>query len=118
MITANPTPAAHAGEDQSSRQMEARAAHWSNLAVQLVTAAKTLANDYLQAERDDVRACVSPEHHNAVRALFDAIKAADHAGLSEACAALVLIEAEMKRQAAAQVPERDPRVPDMFAGEV
>lgn len=114
MLAQSNLPAAHVGEDQSSRQFGERRAHWSNLAVQLVTAAKTLANDHLQEERDDIRACVSPEHHAAVRALFDAIKAADHAGLSDACAALVLIEAEMKQQAAVQVPARDPRVPDMF----
>jgi hypothetical protein len=112
MLAQTKTPAAHVGEDQSSRQFEERAAHWSNLAVQLLLAAKKLANDYLQEERDDIRACVSPEHHAAVRALFDAIKAADHAGLSEACAALVLIEAELTKETAA--PARDPRVPDMF----
>jgi hypothetical protein len=111
MITANSQPASHVGEDQSSRQMEARAAHWSNLAVQLLVAAKTLANDHLQQERDDVRACVNPQHHAAVRALFDAIKAADNAGLSAACAQLVLMDAEA---AATPAPLRDPRVPDMF----
>jgi hypothetical protein len=111
MLAQTQTPAAHVGEDQSSRQFEARAAHWSNLAVQLLVAAKTLANDYLQEERDDVRACVSPEHHNAVRVLFEAIKNADRAGLSDACAALVLMDAEASEQSA---PARDPRVPDMF----
>jgi hypothetical protein len=111
MLSEISKPAAHVGEDQSSRQLEARAAHWSNLAVQLLVAAKTLANDYLQDERDDVRACVNPEHHAAVRALFDAIKAADHAGLTAACAALVLMDAEA---AATPAPLRDPRVPDMF----
>jgi hypothetical protein len=88
MLAQTQTPAAHVGEDQSSRQFEVRAAHWSNLAGQVVLAAKALANDYLQEERDDVRACVSPEHHKAVRALFEAIKNADGAGLSDACAVL------------------------------
>lgn len=92
MLAQSNLPAAHAGEDQSSRQMEARQAHWSNLSVQLVTAAKTLANDYLQEERDDVRACISPEHHAAVRALFDAIKNTDLAGLSDACAVLAAMD--------------------------
>lgn len=114
MLAQSNSPAAHVGEDQSSRQFEERAAHWSNLAVQLLLAAKTLANNWLQAERDDARACCCPEHHEDVRALFDAIKAADHAGLSAACAALVLSEAET---AAAKVPARDPRVPDMFEGQ-
>lgn len=111
MITANSQPAAHAGEDQSSRQMEARGAHWSNSVVQLVLAAKTFANNWLQAERDDVRACCCPEHHEDVRALFEAIKAADHTGLSAACAELVLLLADAE---APKAPARDPRVPDMF----
>jgi hypothetical protein len=92
MLSEKITPAAHVGEDQSSRQFEARAAHWSNLAVQLLGAAKTLANDYLQEERDDISACVSPEHHKAVRALFGAINGADHAGLSYACAVLAAMD--------------------------
>lgn len=92
MITANPTPAAHVGEDQSSRQMEARAAHWSNLAVQLLVAAKTLANDYLQDEHDDASLCIDAEHHAAVQALFRAIKNADLAGLSDACAVLAAMD--------------------------
>lgn len=88
MLSEISKPTAHVGEDQSLRQLEARAAHWSNLAVQLLVAAKTYAHDYLQEERDDVRACVNPEHHKAVRALFEAIKGADNAGLSDACAVL------------------------------
>jgi hypothetical protein len=113
MLAQSNSPAAHVGEDQSSRQFEERAAHWSNIAVQLLFAAKKLANDYLQEERDDVRACVSPEHHAAVRALFEAIKNADRSGLSDACAALVLLDAAASGSAS-RAPERDPRVPDMF----
>ena len=92
MLSEISKPAAHVGEDQSSRQFEARTAHWSNLAVQMVLAAKTLANEYLQEEHDDIRACINPEHHAAVRALFDAIKAADSAGLSDACAVLAAMD--------------------------
>ncbi len=92
MITANPQPAAHVGEDQSSRQFEARAAHWSNLAVQLLLAAKKLADDYLQDENDDGSLCIDGEHHAAVQALFSAIKDADRAGLSDACAVLAAMD--------------------------
>ena len=111
MLAQPQTQTAHVGEDQSSRQFEARTAHWSNVAAQLLLAAKTLANDWLQVERDDIRACVNPEHHKAVRDLFDAIKSADRLGLSDACAALALMDAEA---AATPAPARDPRVPDMF----
>jgi len=92
MLAQTQTPAAHAGEDQSSHQFEARAAHWSNLAVQLLTAAKKLANDWLQDENDDVSLCFNAEHHTAIRALFDAVKSADLAGLSDACAVLAAMD--------------------------
>ena len=92
MITANSQPAAHVGEDQSSRQLEARRAHWSNLAVQLLLAAKKLANDYLQDENDDGSLCIDAEHHSAVQALFSAIRDADFAGLSDACAVLAAMD--------------------------
>jgi hypothetical protein len=92
MITANPTPAAHVGEDQSSRQMEARAAHWSNLAVQLLLAAKTYADDYLQDENDDASLCIDAEHHARVCALVSAVKDVDLAGLSDACVVLAAMD--------------------------
>jgi hypothetical protein len=92
MLAQTNLPAAHVGEDQSSRQLEARAAHWSNLAVQLLVAAKRLANDYLQDENDDGSLCIDAEHHVAVRALFGAIKDADRAGLSDACAVLAAMD--------------------------
>lgn len=91
MITANPNTPAHAGEDQASALEDPRAAHWTSLAVQLLLAAKTLANDYLQEECDDASVCVDAGHHQAIQNLFAAIKGADSAGLSDACAALVLV---------------------------
>jgi len=92
MLAQSTTPTAHVGEDQSSRQLETRAAHWSNLAVQLLLAAKTLANDWLQDENDDVSLCFNEEHHARIRALFTAIKDADLAGLSDACAVLAAMD--------------------------
>jgi hypothetical protein len=92
MLSEISKPTAHVGEDQSSRQFEARAAHWSNLAVQLLLVAKRLANDYLQDENDDGSLCVDAEHHAAVQAPFSAIKGADRAGLSDACAALAAMD--------------------------
>lgn len=93
MLAQQTKSAAHADEAQASNAFAARDAHWMNLAVQLLLAAKTLANDYLQEERDDILACVDARHHEAVRNLFAAIKAADSAGLSDACAALVAANA-------------------------
>jgi hypothetical protein len=110
MITANPTPAAHAGEDQSSREFEARKANYENAASELLLAAKTLAFDHLTAARDDVRLCASAEHNKAIRDLFAAIKKADYSGLSGACAELAMLDRLESRTA----PARDPRVPDMF----
>lgn len=105
MITANPIPAAHAGEAQASRSSGAPSAQCDDAVAQLLLAAKTLVNDHLQKQRDDIRACDSAEHHHAVRALWAAVKACDVAGLSDACAVAM---------AADSAPQRDPRVRDMF----
>jgi hypothetical protein len=94
MLAEKLTPAAHAGEDQASAAVSA-----------LILAAKTLAYDHLQKQRDDIRACDSAQHHQSVRALFAAIDRADATGLSDACATAAV---------ASRVPQRDPRVPDMF----
>jgi hypothetical protein len=157
---------AHAGEDQASSDFAARDAHWKNLAVQLLTAARTLADEYLQQERADVTVCANAEHHQAVRNLCAAIANAGRAGLEQAwtalqaggaieCATLwsvtgdefsadslvdlikandwlrpgdyvyqaqttsrhLLTEADFAQAAAANAPERDPRVADMFGSE-
>ena len=88
MLAQQTTLASHAGEAQASNLIDPRSAHWENLAVELLLAAKTLANEHLQGQCDDIRACASASHHQAVRNLFAAIKNADSAGLSDACAAL------------------------------
>jgi hypothetical protein len=90
MITANPNPAAHAGEAQASNLVDPREPHWATLAVQLMQAARALADEYLQQQRDDIRVCASAAHHQAVRNLFDAIKGADRAGLEKACAEILV----------------------------
>jgi hypothetical protein len=85
MITANSAPLAHAGEEQSSGAFAARSAHWKAVGNDLLQAVVSYVKEYLQEEHEDALVCASPEHHSAVRALFDAIKHADAAGLAKAC---------------------------------
>lgn len=98
MLAQQTMPASHAGEDQASAQLAARADHWENLAAQLLIAAKVMAHEYLQEECDDVRACVDSAHHQAVRNFCEAVKNADRAGLSDACAVLVALVATKPQQ--------------------
>jgi DNA-binding FadR family transcriptional regulator len=86
---------AHAGEEQSSGAFAARSAHWKAVGNDLLQAVVSYVKEYLQEEHDDALVCASQEHHSAVRALFDAIKHADAAGLAKACEEL---------QAAASAP--------------
>lgn len=83
MLAQQTTPAAQAGEEQSSHAVFAtRDAHWKLVLLGLLCAARTMANGYLQEERDDVRACVDADHHAAVRDLFAQVKRAEALGLT------------------------------------
>lgn len=87
MLAQQILPAAHAGEDQSSPDAASavfapRTAHWANILANLLGAAKTFANTYLQEERNDTKACFDADHHKAVVELFTQIENADALGLS------------------------------------
>jgi hypothetical protein len=73
----------HGAEDQSSPDVFApRITHWANTLVGLLGAARTVAENYLQAERADPKACVDLDHYKAVCGLFDAIEQAGMLGLT------------------------------------
>jgi hypothetical protein len=88
MLAQTKAPAAHAGFSTAPDVFGARSAHWLTVASGLLSAAHALADEYLQDERDDIRACLDAKHHQAIRSLFEAIKNADRAGLADACADL------------------------------
>lgn len=92
MLAQSNLPAAHAGEDQSSRAVFAtREAYWMSVLVGLFGAVRTLANNYLQQELKDPKACVDSDHHRAVADVFHQISRGEALGLSFAGATQLAI---------------------------
>jgi len=74
---------AQTGDGESSHAVFAtRDAHWKLALLGLLNAARTMANGYLQEERDDAAVCIDADHHAAVRDLFAQVKHAEALGLS------------------------------------
>jgi hypothetical protein len=85
MLAQTKAPAAHAGFATAPDVFAARSAHWLTVAAGLLITAEAFADEYLQAQRDDVRLCQDAKHHQAIIDLCTAIKSGNRAGLKDAC---------------------------------
>lgn len=107
MLAQSNLPASHAGEDQTSHAVfAARDSHLKSLLIGLFGAAKTLANNYLQDERDNVLECIDADHHRAIVNLFDQVKLGEALGLSLAGAMQLRVEGQTEVQLWSAVNEQ------------